>query len=189
MTESNVAQTALRTGVDIIGIIFVPHSPRCVSIDVAKSIVKTVQSYGERTAPIDLYNGMETVCTTSPTAWFTAWSHHLQRVTKRTPLVVGVFCDESVERMNEIADEVGLDMIQLHGNEGIRSRFVDISYCNILIFYIGYEICKQLTVPSCRVLHIPSTPEVVNVENLIDSVQSGKNVLLINMCSTSKTLS
>jgi phosphoribosylanthranilate isomerase len=40
---------------------------------------------------------------------------------ERAPLVLGVFVDESPERVNEIIDEVGLDVVQLHGSETAES--------------------------------------------------------------------
>jgi phosphoribosylanthranilate isomerase len=51
------------------------------------------------------------------------------------PLVVGVFRDASVEEMNQVADDAGLDVIQLHGSE-------------------GFEICSRLRRPCVRVMHV-----------------------------------
>src|SRR5205085_11936771 len=51
-------------------------------------------------------------------AWFGQGARALDRLLERKrPLVVGVFEDEAIELVNEIADEAGLDLVQFAGSE------------------------------------------------------------------------
>jgi len=59
--------------------------------------------------------------------------------TSRMPLVVGVFQNENCENISQIVQEVGLDLVQLHGDEGMEA-------CNP---------AKCGGVPAIRVVHMP----------------------------------
>ena len=51
-------------------------------------------------------------------AWFEHGAAALERLlARKRPLVVGVFEDQDVEEVNEIADETGIDLVQLSGSE------------------------------------------------------------------------
>ena len=45
----------------------------------------------------------------------------LEQITSRRPIVVGIFQNQSVDFIMNIVNECGLDMIQLHGNEGMEA--------------------------------------------------------------------
>ena len=72
------AEHAVDCGVDAIGMIFHPPSPRNISIEQAQQIRQVVPAF----------------------------------VT-----LVGVFVDVSAELINQTAAQIGLDLVQLHGNE------------------------------------------------------------------------
>ena len=77
ITRVDDARFCAERGVDFLGFVFVPTSPRHIPYEWAADIVAQVQG----------------------------------------PKFVGVFRDASVADMNAVADEVGLDYIQLHGDE------------------------------------------------------------------------
>jgi phosphoribosylanthranilate isomerase len=55
----------------------------------------------------------------TPKLWFSRMCEHLQKTTLRRPLVVGVFQGQSVEEINRIVLETGIDIVQLHGEESV----------------------------------------------------------------------
>jgi phosphoribosylanthranilate isomerase len=78
ITRLQDADLAAEQGASAIGFIFWPGSPRYISPEAARAVVRAKAS------------GVK---------------------------AVGVFVDEPVERVQQIADLVGLDMVQLHGSE------------------------------------------------------------------------
>ncbi len=78
ITRVDDAHAAIAAGVDAIGLVFYPRSPRCLDTESARSIV-------DQLPPL---------------------------VT-----VVGVFMDQPIEQVREMADQASLDILQLHGDE------------------------------------------------------------------------
>ncbi|CAM9539889.1 unnamed protein product [Chrysoparadoxa australica] len=138
VTRKEDALVATAAGASMIGIIFVTKSPRCVSVAQAKEIVTAVQKFGERAAPkafpLDTLPKPETATTAQ---WFTEWSKLLASAGKRTPLTVGVFQNQPTDEVRQIAKDVGLDLVQLHGDE-------------------PWEDCRECGVPTIRVIHVPA---------------------------------
>ncbi|SAM04954.1 hypothetical protein [Absidia glauca] len=115
----DAAVEATRAGADFIGLIFAEKSRRCVPLDVAKDIVKAVHD-ASSTTTFDK--------TTIPASndWFDVQRYLLEQ-RPRKPLVVGVFLNQSVEYMTNVATTVGLDLIQLHGTECVElARFLPV---------------------------------------------------------------
>ncbi|MEX2225768.1 MAG: phosphoribosylanthranilate isomerase [Dehalococcoidia bacterium] len=110
------AIAAAEAGADFIGIMFA-DSRRRVSLDEAAVIARAVgepMSLHEQDEPPPLHPGRFD----SPEAWFAHGAQALDRLlARKRPLVVGVFKDQPIDEVNEIADEVGLDMVQLSGAE------------------------------------------------------------------------
>jgi phosphoribosylanthranilate isomerase len=78
VTRASDARLAARLGVDLIGLIFYPDSPRAVTVERAKEIVRELPPTVSR---------------------------------------VGVFVNSSPGSISRIAQEAGLDYVQLHGEE------------------------------------------------------------------------
>ncbi|RHY25502.1 hypothetical protein DYB32_008281 [Aphanomyces invadans] len=160
ITDAETALVAAKHGANLIGIIFVPKSPRHVDLDTAADIVQVVRKFGERSSRVTIE--LDTFPSSSPSSmdtistWFQSHAKKLTAASARTPLVVGVFQNQSVEYMNHVAETVGLDLIQLHGDE-------------------GFEVCRDLVVPAIRVVHLPGfhTGGSVNVEAIKENVQAG----------------
>jgi anthranilate synthase/indole-3-glycerol phosphate synthase/phosphoribosylanthranilate isomerase len=137
VTNSEDAQVACQAGANLIGAIFVPKSKRCVTKEQAKAIVGTVRAFGERTGRSTLSSSSQA----SPLNQLVANAMALEDVARR-PMVVGVFQDQSPEFIREMVNECGLDMIQLHGNEGMEAANEEL-----------------YGVPAIRVVDIETDPE------------------------------
>eukprot|EP01039_Chlorochromonas_danica_P006324 gene6324-6974_t len=149
MTRGEDVNLALQAGAALVGVIFAPRSPRSLQHDHSKALAfaQQVRGYGERSGPVAELSTMalrelwENLLSKYPrevaqTKWFDEMAKRLRGVTERRPLLVGVFQDQSVEEMNKVAEEVGLDLIQLHGHEAIT-------------------VADHIAAPAIRVLHIP----------------------------------
>ncbi|POM65254.1 N-5'phosphoribosyl anthranilate isomerase/indole-3-glycerol phosphate synthase [Phytophthora palmivora] len=162
ITTVEYALAALRNGANMIGIIMAEHSPRYVHMEEAKAIAKAVREYGERTGPI-LPDILEAHLD-GQSDWFHRNVVALREACSRAPLVVGVFANKSAAEMNAAAEEIGLDLVQLHGDE-------------------GFEICKDIKYPTIRALHLPDTAlsDGVDAEAVLQQVHEGfANYILLD---------
>lgn len=150
ITRAEDALVATKTGASLIGTIFCT-SKRQVTGAQSAEIVQAVRKFGERTKRVLPYteevkesangasNGGGVITPLSP-AWFTHWKAELLRVTRRTPLVVGVFQNHSLEDLIAIVEESGVDLVQLHGDESST---------------YAAEVSQKTGVPCIKVLHVP----------------------------------
>ncbi len=111
------AVAAAEAGADFIGINFTMTSRRRVSIEEGVLIVRaagTPLREMEQDEPPPLHPGhFESI-----EAWFAHGAEALDRLlARKRPLVVGVFADQDIEQVNEIADETGIDLVQFSGSE------------------------------------------------------------------------
>lgn len=91
ITNIEDALCATDAGADLLGFIFYPPSPRSIKPDVAKRIVSELRNRTLSDRPLGATR------------------------------FVGVFVDETPEQMRGVMNEVGLDMIQLSGNEPVET--------------------------------------------------------------------
>lgn len=104
-TRPSDVEVALQCGINMVGLIFAPKSPRVVSDEQAKAIVQLVRRYGER-------SGQSTMLVSelarlqadklSPKLWYQRCTELLRKVTLRQPLAVGVFQDQSAQEVRQI---------------------------------------------------------------------------------------
>ncbi|KAI8384991.1 indole-3-glycerol phosphate synthase-domain-containing protein [Radiomyces spectabilis] len=122
ISSVEAAVEAARAGADLIGMIFAEKSRRQVTIETASGIVKAIRA-------LDLPRGEIKGATDqdqAPSDWFELQCSLIEK-RPRKPLVVGVFVNQSVEYMTEVAITVGLDLIQLHGTESSElARFLPV---------------------------------------------------------------
>ena len=106
------ALAAKEAGADFVGLLFARGSRRRLSIAEAQDVVAALGPPLPDPPPLDLSSYGDTG------EWFRHGAEALERLLAgRRPLTVGVFEDQSLEEVNAIAGECGLDLIQLSGRE------------------------------------------------------------------------
>ncbi|KAH7349971.1 anthranilate synthase component 2 [Plectosphaerella cucumerina] len=107
---AEAAGEAVKSGADLVGMILVPGSKRCVSDETAVAISEAVHSYTPPSRPTT------TISTTAATDFYTA---SLTRLASK-PQVVGVFMNQPLNEVLEKQKRFNLDIVQLHGNEPVE---------------------------------------------------------------------
>lgn len=124
LKTTEAAVHAAKAEADFCGIIMVPGTPRGVSAQVARGITSAIRAYREQD-PRYLLDQARTVQLTPgvqdgapDVTRLHECAQHLRAAAKRArPLCVGVFMDQDPSVVVSMAEEGGLDVIQLHGSE------------------------------------------------------------------------
>ena len=124
ITNAEDALVACRAHANLIGVIFAPKSKRCVTAEQAAEVVRAVRDFGERSGRIGLACPAN-VAKMAPVQALFVKARALEEAARR-PLVVGVFQNQPAEFIREMVDTCGLDMVQLHGQEGMAAASEDI---------------------------------------------------------------
>jgi len=115
------ALAAAEAGADFVGLVFA-ESRRHLEPDEASDIVRALGeplSHRELAEPPSLHRaGAPEAGAIAVDEWFRRGAAALERLLERKrPLTVGVFAGQDPETVNAIADECGLDLVQLSGGE------------------------------------------------------------------------
>lgn len=161
LRDVDTAAAAAAAGADMIGMVFA-SSKRQVTPEACHDIVETLREPSRKAGPVDF--GGPAPGEVSARTWFHAWSEALEdSLPHSRPLVVGVFADQPVEEVNDIADAAGLDLVQLSGNESI-------------------EFAAGVSRPVILVRHV--TPEA-DPDELVGNIRPGPVALLLDSASGS----
>lgn len=133
--ESGHALAAAEAGADFIGLVFA-ESRRRVSIEQARAIARAL---GEPLAAAR--GGVERI---EAPLW------------QKRPLVVGVFANADAETINRTAEAVGLDLVQLSGNE-------------------PWDICDKLSRPALKAVKVK---DGTSADEIIAALRPGAIPLL-----------
>jgi indole-3-glycerol phosphate synthase/phosphoribosylanthranilate isomerase len=133
ITNPDDALVACKHGANLIGVIFVPKSKRCVSADQAKAVVDAVRAFGERSNRLSFSAFAMEVENISPLQSLVRKAKAMEDVARR-PLVVGVFQNQSHEFIQEMVEACGLDLVQLHGNEGMEAA--NVAKCGVPVIRV-----------------------------------------------------
>jgi anthranilate synthase/indole-3-glycerol phosphate synthase/phosphoribosylanthranilate isomerase len=120
LTDPKDALVACRAGANLLGVIFAEKSKRKVSVEQARDIVNAVRSFGERSDRVTVQIRTNNKNGDTPLSALVAKSHALELAARR-PLVVGVFQNQPFDFIKEMVDKCGLDLVQLHGSEGMEA--------------------------------------------------------------------
>ncbi|KII95743.1 hypothetical protein PLICRDRAFT_150624 [Plicaturopsis crispa FD-325 SS-3] len=124
------AAAATDAGADMLGLMFVPTSKRCISIDFAGRMAAALRSSRPlRTKPVAPFDAGR-----GDVPWFTAHARRLSATPTR-PLLVGVFQDQPLSEILDAVATAQLDLVQLHGSEPV-------------------EWAKHIPVPVIRAFHV-----------------------------------
>jgi anthranilate synthase/indole-3-glycerol phosphate synthase/phosphoribosylanthranilate isomerase len=108
---AEAASEAIKAGADLIGIILVPGTKRCIDDETAIAISKAVHDNRETAT-------MAASQSSSGATDFFALS--AKTISSRGPLLAGVFKDQPLEEVLEKQRLYNLDIVQLHGNEPVE---------------------------------------------------------------------
>ncbi|GKY96877.1 hypothetical protein MPSEU_000646800 [Mayamaea pseudoterrestris] len=153
ITKPEDALCACQAGANLIGVIFAENSPRRVTREQAAAIVKAVLWFGERDHSINWDNLPNKASTALP--HLVQCSEWLIDSTRRKPVVVGVFQNQSSSVIRDTVAECGLDLVQLHGKEGMAAANT-----------------KECGAPAIRVVDISVDPETgkSSADYAVDSI-------------------
>lgn len=113
------AEAAINSGADIVGVIMVPNRQRSIDHTDALKISKAVQSVrSQRNRELqtaqDLNNYLSKQSFKSHKDYLLAYR---DQILKNGPFLTGVFRNQDPKTVFELADQLQLDFIQLHGSE------------------------------------------------------------------------
>lgn len=112
------ALAAKEAGADFVGLVFAPESRRRLSIEQARAIVDALGAPPREPPDVEASPPADRSGENDIAAWFRYGAETLERrLSHQRPLMVGVFEDQSLAEINTIADECGLDLVQLSGRE------------------------------------------------------------------------
>lgn len=118
LRDPDSAVATVEAGADIVGVVFA-ESKRQVTVSEARKIIEAVR--GTRrvsTAPVIAGPGRGEVRGSS---WFHAWAEAIEdSLPPWRPLIAGVFARQPQDAVQAVADELGLDLVQLSGGEDER---------------------------------------------------------------------
>jgi phosphoribosylanthranilate isomerase len=115
LRDPETALDAAKAGADFIGLVFA-ESKRRVTPQECHDVVEALKE--KRTQGRDAEFDGPQRGEVSAGSWFPAWADAIELAIMRfRPLIVGVFADQSVSDVNEIAEAAGLDLVQLSGDE------------------------------------------------------------------------
>jgi indole-3-glycerol phosphate synthase/phosphoribosylanthranilate isomerase len=162
ITNSEDALVACQAGANLIGVIFAPKSKRCVSVEQAKLVVGTVRVFGERSKTMQVGSPSQAQ---QPLAHLVSMTQQLENAGRR-PMVVGVFQNQDPEFIRSMVEECGLDMVQLHGKEGMKA-------------------CSTTGVPTIRVVDVETDAETGKasssaVDDVLQSLTSDPAAILLD---------
>jgi phosphoribosylanthranilate isomerase len=115
LRDPGTAVEAAKAGADFIGLVFA-ESKRQVTPQECHDVVEALRALRSRTAPAAFEGPLPGEV--RGYSWFGAWADAIeQAIFLWRPLIVGVFADQPLHEVNDIAAAAGLDLVQLSGGE------------------------------------------------------------------------
>ncbi len=149
------ALAAAEAGADFIGIMFA-ESRRRVSLEEASEMVRAL---GRPLLGLEMESPPEHYAEGGHDlrSWFEHGALALESMLRRKrPLTVGVFANASPDEMNDVAEEVGLDLFQLSGDE-------------------PWETCLLLNRQAVKVVHLRAKEQA----NVVERIRPGSGIAVM----------
>lgn len=115
--SAEAALEAARSGADLVGMILVPGTKRCVSDETALAISKALHEYVDETATADISSPSPSNIATD---FFDTARDTFSRKRNGRPLLVGVFMNQPLDEVLAKTKLYNLDVVQLHGREPVE---------------------------------------------------------------------
>lgn len=155
LRDPETALEAAQAGADFIGLMFA-ESRRKVTPQECYDIVEALKD--KRTQGREVQWDAPQRGEVAAASWYPAWADAMEMAVARwRPLIVGVFADQSVSDVNQIADAAGLDLIQLSGGE-------------------DDEFVRRIERPVIRVVHVGSQMTAFDIN---DAAPAGRSAALM----------
>jgi anthranilate synthase/indole-3-glycerol phosphate synthase/phosphoribosylanthranilate isomerase len=160
------AAGAARAGADLIGMIFVPKSKRCMDVARARAVVDAIGTFRDGGGPAQLALPPLTRLMTAP-AWYTSCTAQIREtLSTHRPLVVGVFMDQPVDEVNRLAGEAGIDLVQVRRPPTFQCARCPLRYRHLWLQLHGSEdaeFMRAVTKPVMKVVHVQPDTSVDEV--------------------------
>ncbi|KAI8895220.1 indole-3-glycerol phosphate synthase-domain-containing protein [Globomyces pollinis-pini] len=108
ITNANDALHAIKSGADLIGLIFVKSSPRYVTPEKGLEIAEEIRKH----YPVNAVSEVSHPISISPESSISWYGR--QTFESKKPLIVGVFQKQSAQEINDIVKKCHIDIIQCH---------------------------------------------------------------------------
>lgn len=114
------AQVAIENGASLIGTILVPNRARTVEPDIARQLAKLCKkSRRENGSKYVTSKELLTYLKSSETQGSEWFEEVAETISRNGPYLVGVFRNQPIDEVREISQDLGIDIIQLHGSEDV----------------------------------------------------------------------
>lgn len=122
---TEAAEVSIKNGASLIGTILVPNRARTVDPDVARELSQIcrenrVRRHSRYVDSKDLLEHVRGLTITGP-EWFEKVA---DIISEEGPYLVGVFRNQPIEEVKQLSNQLGIDIVQLHGSENV-DEFVD----------------------------------------------------------------
>lgn len=143
------AIAAAEAGADFIGLMFA-ESRRKVTPQECFDVVEALHEFRKQPGTVRIEGPARGDVTAR--SWFGAWNEAIEETLFRArPLIVGVFADQQVDDVNNIANAANLDLVQLSGGE-------------------NEDYIEQITLPVFKAVHVGAG---VTAEDIADRAVPG----------------
>lgn len=175
LKTEEAAVRAIESGADLLGVILVPNRDRTIDHNVAKKIsnhVKLKRKSKRFQTVQEIFNFTENKSYTTANEYFEEIS---KLIIENGPFLVGVFRNQPIEEVYNIASDLNIDFIQLHGSEN-KSEYIEYNSDKRFGVLSRYVIPKDITL-------MKDTFEILKNKNgfalpLLDSEYGGEGKII-----------
>lgn len=145
LRTTEAAETAIQGGADLLGVIMVPNRKRSVSFEVATEISRKARDQRQKLnrkfqTSSEIVKFVQSQQFDNFNDYFSLYH---QLLLENGPFLVGVFRNQDIDEVFELAEKFQVDVIQLHGSENVEeylNRNQDGKYMIVRRFVIPDQV-------------------------------------------------